>query len=133
VLETTAIEADDVALRTIRALRALGVRVTVDDFGAGYASLARLRALEPDVIKVDRSLMAAEDDPARPSPLLAGITELAHRLGAWVVAEGVETETQRSAAIAAGCDAMQGYLLGRPTTAEHCRELLDERTSTPRP
>jgi diguanylate cyclase len=132
VLETTAIEADDVALRTIRALRALGVRVTVDDFGAGYASLARLRALEPDVIKVDRSLLAAEDDPATPSPLLAGITELAHRLGAWVVAEGVETETQRSAAIAAGCDAMQGYLLGRPTTPEHCRQMLHDRSATPR-
>jgi diguanylate cyclase len=124
VLETTAIEADDVALQTIRALRTLGVRVTVDDFGAGYASLARLRALQPDVIKVDRSLLADETDPTRPSALLAGITDLAHRLGAWVVAEGIETETQHGAAIAAGCDAMQGYLLGHPTTPEHCRELL---------
>ena len=124
VLETTAIEADDVALQTIHALRSLGVRVTVDDFGAGYASLARLRALQPDVIKVDRSLLADENDPTEPSALLTGITELAHRLGAWVVAEGIETETQHRAAIAAGCDAMQGYLLGHPTTPEHCRELL---------
>jgi diguanylate cyclase (GGDEF)-like protein len=129
VLETTAIEADDVALQTIRALRSLGVRVTVDDFGAGYASLARLRALQPDVIKVDRSLIADENDPTAPSALLTGITELAHRLGAWVVAEGIETETQHSAAIAAGCDAMQGYLLGMPTTPEICRALLDDQTA----
>jgi diguanylate cyclase (GGDEF)-like protein len=131
VLETTAIEADDVALQTIRALRSLGVRVTVDDFGAGYASLARLRALQPDVIKVDRSLLADENDPSQPSALLTGITELAHRLGAWVVAEGIETETQHGAAIAAGCDAMQGYLLGHPTTPERCREMLDERAPAP--
>jgi diguanylate cyclase (GGDEF)-like protein len=132
LLETTAIHVDEVALQTLRALRGLGVRVTVDDFGAGYASLVRLRTLEPDVIKVDRSLLAAEDDPDRPSPLLTGITELAHRLGAWVVAEGVETETQRSAAIAAGCDAMQGHLLGAPIPAEHCRELLVDRAAVPR-
>jgi diguanylate cyclase (GGDEF)-like protein len=125
MLETSAIERDDVALTTVRALRGLGVRVTVDDFGAGYASLARLRALEPDVIKVDRSLLAAEDDPTQASPLLAGITDLAHRLGASVVAEGVETETQLAAALAAGCDAVQGFLWGRPTSPEGAQELLD--------
>jgi EAL domain-containing protein (putative c-di-GMP-specific phosphodiesterase class I) len=125
MLETSAIEHDEAALTTVRALRGLGVRVTVDDFGAGFASLARLRALEPDVIKVDRSLLAAELDPTRPSLLLAGITDLAHRLGATVVAEGVETEIQLAAALAAGCDAVQGFLWGRPTTPEGCRRLLE--------
>jgi diguanylate cyclase (GGDEF)-like protein len=125
LLETSEIEHDEAALTTIRALRGIGVRVTVDDFGAGFASLARLRALEPDVIKVDRSLVAAEQDPTRPSLLLAGITDLAHRLGASVIAEGVETETQLAAALAAGCDAVQGFLWGRPTTPEGCRRLLD--------
>jgi EAL domain-containing protein (putative c-di-GMP-specific phosphodiesterase class I) len=124
ILESSALERDEAALTTVHRLRDLGVRVTVDDFGAGFASLARLRALEPDVIKVDRSLVEAELDPDRPSLLLAGITDLAHRLGATVVAEGVETEVQLAAALAAGCDAVQGFLWGRPMTPEACHELL---------
>jgi diguanylate cyclase len=124
VLESSIIEQDRRALTSVRALRALGVRVAVDDFGAGYASLARLRALEPDVIKVDRSLLAAETDPDGPTPLLVGIIDLAHRLGATVVAEGVETPIQLAAALAAGSDAVQGFLWGVPTTAEECRALI---------
>ena len=92
---------------------------------AGYASLARLRALEPDVIKVDRSLLAAENDPDGPTPLLVGIIDLAHRLGATVVAEGVETPVQLAAALSAGCDAVQGFLWGMPGTAEECRALVE--------
>jgi len=125
VLESSVIEQDQRALTSVRALRALGIRVAVDDFGAGYASLARLRALEPDVIKVDRSLLAAETDADSPTPLLVGIIDLAHRLGALVIAEGVETQTQLDAALAAGCDGVQGYLWGRPTTADECRRLID--------
>jgi len=119
------IEQDRRALTSVRAMRAIGVRVAVDDFGAGYASFARLRALEPDVIKVDRSLLAAETDPDGPTPLLVGIIDLAHRLGASVVAEGVETEIQLAAALRAGCDAVQGFLWGVPTTAEECRALIE--------
>ena len=125
VLESSVIEHDRRALTSVRGLRALGVRVAVDDFGAGYASLARLRALEPDVIKVDRSLLAAENDPDGPTPLLVGIIDLAHRLGATVVAEGVETPVQLAAALSAGCDAVQGFLWGMPGTAEDCRDLIE--------
>ena len=126
VLESSVIEHDRRALTSVRALRALGVRVAVDDFGAGYASLARLRALEPDVIKVDRSLLAAETDPDGPTPLLVGIIDLAHRLGATVVAEGVETPVQLAAALAAGTDAVQGFLWGVPSTPEECRALIEQ-------
>ena len=124
ILETSAIDNDQVALTTLRALRSLGIRLAVDDFGVGFASLARLRVLEPDIIKVDRSLLVAENDPANASPLLAGIADLAHRLGATVIAEGIETDTQLSAAMSAGCDAIQGFLWGRPTTPEGCQQLL---------
>jgi EAL domain-containing protein (putative c-di-GMP-specific phosphodiesterase class I) len=122
VLETSLIEHDEPALASLRHLRGMGVHVVVDDFGAGYASLVRLQALNPDVVKIDRSLVAAEPSSAT-TPLLSGVAELAHRMGAFVVAEGVETESQLSAAIAAGCDAVQGFLLGRPTAAEECAEL----------
>ena len=129
VLESSMIEHDRRALASVRALRAIGIRVAVDDFGAGYASLARLRALQRDVIKVDRSLLAAEDDPTAPSSLLVGITDLAHRLGALVIAEGVETEVQLAAALAAGCDAIQGYLWGMPGSSDDCQVLIDQNES----
>lgn len=129
ILETSAIDNDQVALTTLRALRSLGIRLAVDDFGVGFASLARLRVLEPDIIKVDRSLLVAENDPANASPLLAGIADLAHRLGATVIAEGIETDTQLSAAMSAGCDAIQGFLWGRPTTPEGCQDHLSQSST----
>jgi diguanylate cyclase (GGDEF)-like protein len=114
ILESSLIEDDDDAMRTLLELRSLGVQIAVDDFGAGYASLARLHALQPDVVKIDRSLVHLHGDPDGCGPLLAGVAHLAHELGALVVAEGVETMAHRSAALAAGCDALQGFLLGRP-------------------
>jgi len=124
VLETDLIEHNDAALETLRRLRSTGVRVAVDDFGAGYASLVRLQTLEPDIVKIDRSLTAGLTD-GQPTPLLAGVTQLAHKIGAIVVVEGVETHGQLEAALAAGCNAVQGYLLGRPTGPDECRELVD--------
>ena len=115
VLETHLIESDLEAMNTLIALRAQGVRIMVDDFGIGYAALARLHALAPDVVKIDRTLICAHDESPTPSGLLDAVTEMAHQLGALVIAEGIETDSQLSAAVAAGCDAMQGFLLGRPT------------------
>jgi EAL domain-containing protein (putative c-di-GMP-specific phosphodiesterase class I) len=63
------------------------------------------------------------------SPLLGSVADLAHQMGAVVVAEGVETPDQLNAALAAGCDAVQGFLLGRPTDAAGCREMLRACTS----
>ncbi len=114
VLETSLIEDDDRALATLHQLRALGIRVAVDDFGAGYSSLARLHTLQPDIVKIDRTLIASHGNDASSLPLLAGIAHLAHQFGALVIAEGIETDRQLSSATTAGCDAMQGYLLGRP-------------------
>jgi diguanylate cyclase (GGDEF)-like protein len=125
VLETGLVEHDQTALDTLERLRAAGVRITVDDFGAGYASLVRLQALRPHVVKIDRSLMVSLTAEG-PTPLLNGVAQLAHQIGALVVAEGVETEIQLAAAIAAGCDAVQGFLLGRPTTAAACRDLVQD-------
>ncbi|MBV9291271.1 MAG: EAL domain-containing protein [Frankiales bacterium] len=133
VLESSLIEYDEPALDTLRRLRSEGVRVVVDDFGAGYASLVRLQALEPDVVKIDRSLVAVDAPPDQSTALLTGVAQLAHQMGAMVVAEGVETESQLSAAIAAGCDAVQGFLLGRPTTARLCREIVTRDRTAERP
>ncbi len=116
VLEFDFLERDRGALESLRALRAIGVMVAVDDFGAGYATLARLRALQPDVLKIDRSLVAGSEDPAMAS-LLAGAAQLGRHIGASIIAEGIETAAQYRAAIDAGCDALQGYYLSRPVDA----------------
>jgi len=125
VLESGLVENDHGALSTLGQLRAAGVRIAVDDFGAGYASLVRLQALRPDIVKIDRSLLAALTSDS-PTPLLTGVAQLAHQIGAIVVAEGIETDAQLAAAIAAGCDAVQGYLLGRPTSPNGCLELVHD-------
>jgi diguanylate cyclase (GGDEF)-like protein len=130
VLESELVEHDAQALATLATLRAAGARVAVDDFGAGYASLVRLQALNPDVVKLDRSLLA--DTGARQRQLLSGVAQLAHQIGATVVAEGVETHAQLEAAIAAGCDAMQGFLLGRPAAAAEWRAAQEAAGTTPR-
>jgi diguanylate cyclase (GGDEF)-like protein len=114
ILESNLIEHDQPAMTTLATLRGRGIRIAVDDFGAGYASLARLHALRPDIVKIDRSLVQAHEDEPDGTALLRGIAGLARQLGALVVAEGIETQHHLASAVAAGCDAVQGYLLGRP-------------------
>lgn len=93
-------------------LRTLGVRIALDDFGASTASLRHLQRLPFDVLKIDRrfaGLTLAHD-----REFVSGLAGMAHALGMRVVAEGVETATQRHALTACGCDELQGYLLARP-------------------
>jgi diguanylate cyclase len=123
VLEFDFVERDRGALESLRALREIGVMVAVDDFGAGYATLARLRALQPDVLKIDRSLVAGSEDPGMAS-LLAGAAQLGRHIGASIIAEGVETAAQYRAAIDAGCDALQGYYLSRPVDAATLLQII---------
>ena len=106
------------------AIRALGVRVSVDDYGTGYSSLSYLRDLPLDEIKLDRSFVEAMVGDERATRIVESTVTLAHGLGLTVVAEGVETEGARQAVIAAGCDEVQGYLLARPMSAEALDELL---------
>ncbi len=93
--------------------RSLGWRVALDDVGAGYSSLSLLAAVRPEVVKLDKGLVQGlPDDGAR--TVLKAITDLAHQLGAVVVAEGVETEQLAEEVLALGADLGQGWLFGRP-------------------
>ena len=103
----------------------MGVHFAIDDFGTGYSSLARLRTLPVEQLKIDRSFVSTLDTDRRTSVLISAIVELAHGSDLIAVAEGVETEAQRARLIELGCDRAQGYLLGRPTTAEAMSELLE--------
>ncbi|MGN6523543.1 MAG: putative bifunctional diguanylate cyclase/phosphodiesterase [Actinomycetes bacterium] len=117
-------DSEDVRL-TIRLFKQLGVRLSVDDFGTGYSSLVRLRSFDFDELKVDRTFVAdlGHGDEALVSTQIA----LAHGLGMVAVAEGVETERELECLARLGCDEVQGYLLGRPMSAEDFRRLLVEQ------
>ena len=103
-------------------LSALGIRVAVDDFGNGSASLGRLRQLPFDVAKVDRSLLDDFDDPTTRMTLRLAI-ELARASTSTVVVEGVETAAQLELLRRLDCDLVQGYHLARPMSADELREL----------
>ncbi|WP_295942971.1 GGDEF domain-containing phosphodiesterase [uncultured Xanthomonas sp.] len=98
----------------LRQLRALGVRVALDDVGTGFSSMAYLRDLPLDTLKIDRSFVAEVDRDPRNASICQALLTLGHCLGLDVVAEGVETEAQLRWLRAHGCGGVQGYLFGRP-------------------
>ncbi|MBL8678857.1 MAG: EAL domain-containing protein [Myxococcales bacterium] len=98
----------------ISRLRKLGYRIAVDDLGAGYAALSVLALIEPEVVKVDMSLVRAVDASAVKRRVIRSILTLAQDVGASVVCEGVETEGEYRALEEIGCDLLQGYYLAKP-------------------
>jgi EAL domain-containing protein (putative c-di-GMP-specific phosphodiesterase class I) len=99
----------------VRLLRNLGYRIAVDDLGAGYAGLSSFALLEPDVAKVDMSLVRDVDQHPTKRKLVRSLVQLCSDLGLQLVAEGVETESERDTLIGVGCDLLQGYLFARPS------------------
>jgi diguanylate cyclase (GGDEF)-like protein/PAS domain S-box-containing protein len=117
-------------LRTLHALRELGVRVAIDDFGTGYSSLSYLKHLPVDVVKLDGSFTAGLDqgDPVD-AEIVGAVLRLSYALGMETVAEGVETEAQRHRLGEMGCPLMQGYLTSRPLQPEAFLEFWTQRTT----
>lgn len=95
-------------------LRKLGYRIAVDDLGAGYAALGALASLEPEVVKLDMSLVRDIDKQPKKRRVVAAIATLCRELGGKVVAEGVETEAERAVCVDSGIELIQGYLLAKP-------------------
>ena len=118
ITETAIIENFDSAIATLSALRKLGMKVSIDDFGTGYSSLSYLKHLPIDTVKLDRSFVSGASSESRDAALVMAIVNLAHTLGLRVIAEGIETESQRDFLRLLKCDEGQGYLLGRPAPAE---------------
>lgn len=111
ITETVLVD-HETALERLAELRGLGVSVAIDDFGTGFTSIAQLRRMPADILKIDRSL-AGSPDPAD-QHLVRLVLGAARAAGLEVVAEGVETSAQMDALREAGCDAVQGYWLHRP-------------------
>ncbi len=124
ITESALSEAIPVALVNAEALRALGVRLSLDDFGAGHSSLGRLARMPITDIKLDRSFLADVHGPDAESPIVRAIIAMALELGLNVVGEGVETADQLALLRSYRCAQAQGYLLGRPQSAESISRLL---------
>jgi EAL domain-containing protein (putative c-di-GMP-specific phosphodiesterase class I)/ActR/RegA family two-component response regulator len=98
----------------VAALRAIGYRIAIDDLGAGYAGLTAFAQLEPEVVKLDMSLVRDVDQQATKRKLIRSMTELCHDMGRMVVAEGIERAEERDVLSKLGCELMQGYLFAKP-------------------
>lgn len=114
ITEGVLLERTEEAMATVRALRALGVRIAMDDFGTGYSSLGYLRNFPFDTLKIDRSFVAALGDDPSAEAIIGAIIALARSLNMKTTAEGVETAAQRDFLQAAGCDHAQGFYYARP-------------------
>jgi diguanylate cyclase (GGDEF)-like protein len=129
--EGVLIDNPDEMTARLQELRALGVRLALDDFGSGYSSLSYLQTLPFDKLKVDRSFVMALNQSANGGVIIQAIVALGRALGMGVVIEGVETEEQRVLLRLAGCSEMQGYLFAKPTPRDEIDRLLAHANSTP--
>ena len=110
ITEGVLIDDPETAKLRLQDLRALGVRLALDDFGAGYSSLTYLQRLPFDKLKIDRGFVAALEHSANTGVIIQAIVALGRALGMSVLIEGVETEEQRVLLRLAGCNEMQGFL-----------------------
>ena len=109
----------------------IGVRVAIDDFGAGNSSLGHLARLPVDVLKIDKSFVLDMDEGGSAAAIVRSTIELGHNLGLEVIAEGVETEELRRQLIALRCDSIQGFLLGRAMAPGDVEALFGEPHGAP--
>jgi diguanylate cyclase (GGDEF)-like protein len=114
----------DLAHRALQALKSVGVGIAIDDYGTGASSLASLKRLPIDALKIHESFVTGLGSNPEEASIVGAVVELGHALGLGVVAEGVETDIQLAQLRSLGCDAAQGYLLGRPVPAEEVDALL---------
>jgi EAL domain-containing protein (putative c-di-GMP-specific phosphodiesterase class I) len=105
-------------------LKRLGVALLMDDFGTGYSSLGYLTRYPLDILKIDQSFVRDSESSAQKVSVIKTIISLAHGLGMKVIAEGVETDAQLKLLRELGCDKAQGYLFGRPMTADAVNDML---------
>jgi EAL domain-containing protein (putative c-di-GMP-specific phosphodiesterase class I) len=112
--------------RIIAVYRAQGLTTAIDDFGAGYAGLALLAELQPDVLKIDMALIRNIDESAIKRTIVASIVALTHEIGIVPLAKGIETTAELDVIRSLGIHLCQGYLVGRPST-----EIVSSHSTVP--
>ncbi len=124
ITESCVMDNIDDAVAKLDELRAIGIKLSLDDFGTGHSSLARLRELPVDCLKIDRSFVRQLGSEQADEAICRSIIDLGHNLNMHIVAEGVETLLQREWLRAHHCDEIQGYFYARPMPAEAFAQLL---------
>jgi len=132
VTETSMMANPKAAMSTLAKIRQMGLKVSVDDFGAGYSSLSYLKDLPANEIKIDKSLAQSVSDNERGESVVKTAVKMCHELGFDVVAEGVETQEMLDHLAALECDLVQGYLLTPPLPINRLVEWLEEQNTTGR-
>jgi EAL domain-containing protein (putative c-di-GMP-specific phosphodiesterase class I) len=130
--ETALLTDPALALRHLRSLKEIGVRIALDDFGTGYSSLSHLRQFPVDQLKVDRAFVADVCESSEDRAVVQAVIDLARALSLEVVAEGIEGSHQQRELIGMGCRLGQGYHLCRPVRSADCRRLVND-CALPRP
>jgi len=125
ITETFAVEDAEANRSTLENLKSLGVRLAIDDFGSGYSSLGYLRQLPVDVLKIDRGFVKALGGARGDTLIVSAITDLAHKLGMLVVAEGIEDLELLNRVRDLGCDVGQGYYFAKPLPAGLATTFID--------
>jgi EAL domain-containing protein (putative c-di-GMP-specific phosphodiesterase class I) len=130
VTETVVMSDFAAAARALSAVRRLGATVSLDDFGTGYSSLAYLARLPVDHIKIDKSFvqeLTVMETCQQARAMIEAMVALARALGMRTVAEGIETESQLVLVKELGCDAVQGYFIGKPVSAARIEPYAEKR------
>jgi diguanylate cyclase len=127
ITESVAMDNADHTVEILQRMQELGVRLTIDDFGTGYSSLSYLKRFPLHALKIDRSFVQDIATDPRNAAVAQAIVALGHGLSIDVIAEGVETEEQRTLLQAQGCQALQGYLFSRPLPPHRFSALLRPR------
>ncbi|EBW5149472.1 EAL domain-containing protein [Salmonella enterica] len=126
ITETTAMNKPEQSVAILTRLTEMGVKASIDDFGTGYSSLLYLKRLPACELKIDRAFVHELSEAGDGATIVAAIVALAKALNLQIVAEGVENETQQQFLTQLGCHTLQGFLLGKPRTAEEiARDIRD--------
>jgi diguanylate cyclase (GGDEF)-like protein len=130
ITESTAMHDTEASLQTLQKIADMGVEISIDDFGTGYSSLLYLKRLPANELKIDRGFVRDLSHGTEDAAIVSAIVALGRALNLRIVAEGVETEMQQAFLTAVGCDAMQGYLIGRPMAPDQFLRAVESQ-STP--
>ncbi len=121
------------AKEILERLSGMGIRISIDDFGAGYTSLSQLKTLPVSELKIDKSFVLSMTEDIDNAMIVHSVIDLGHSLGLSIVAEGVETDEALTALTDFGCDVAQGYFISHPVTAEALDTWRAGRVGTPPP
>ena len=127
ITESIMIESFDKALACINDLKHKGIQIAIDDFGTGYSSLSYLHRFPANLLKIDKSFIDKMNTSESSRQYVAAIISIGHVMGFDVISEGVEDQDQLETLKSIGCDFIQGFIWGRPLSAEDAQKLLEEK------